>query len=298
MPTEQGAPSSPTIDEILDPSFNADAMDHGGFKDGDQHDDGLTPQNPEIDEGTNGKVIDDEPAPAPAAAEKTPTPAPAAADQAPAPKEPNEPFWYRKALKDQANNQKALEARLADQQRRLDELTQGGQQQERSGFDPVTDPDAFSADLDRRINAATFGVTLRFSERMARKEHGDALWEEANDWLATEDGKPIAVAAARHPDPCGYAVAEYQKAKLAAEIGDDPAKWREAERQKLKDELLAELRAEGQDAPGAPPENPARKPAPRIPGPASTQRSESQRGGAGAWKGPAPLASLTRNNFG
>ena len=212
------------------------------------------------------------------AAEESADPAPAAA--APEPKdEPKEPFWYRKTLREKEAELKALRQQVEQFQ------THQPQSQSQPAPDPYEDPQGYQVAVQQTVQQALFAQRLEFSEMRARDKFGDDTWEETNDWLRNRPD--VAQWAASQRDPCGAAVQLYQREKLAAEIGDNPDQWREKERERLRQEILAEVQ---QTAPqGATPITRA-----IIPGPGSQARSAAPKGG---WSGPQPVKSALKNSF-
>lgn len=215
----------------------------------------------------------------------------AAAETEGAPSAPTEPFWYRKTLKEK-------DRQLKDRDRELEILRQrvGSPPDQRqpgpaapSLPDPLDDPNGYQGGIlqvvEERIARAAFDQRLALSEHTARQKHGDELTDEADAWLSTRPD--VAEWAARQPSPWLAAIQTYQREKLASEIGDDPNAWREAERERLRQELLAEMT----------PANPGgnMNPRPVIPQPAATVRNAAPRS---AWTGPAPLSEIGKNNFG
>lgn len=208
--------------------------------------------------------------------EPTPEPAPAAA--APEPKAPTEPFWYRKTLRE-----KEAELRTLRQQM---EQFQTQQPAPQAAPDPYEDPQGYQASVQQTVQQALFSQRLEFSEMRARDKFGDDAWEETNDWLRTRPD--VAQWAASQRDPCGAAVQIYQREKLAAEIGDNPDQWREKERERLRQEVLAEM----QQQPAQQAANPITRPI--IPGPGSQARSAAPKGN---WTGPTPVSAALKNSF-
>jgi hypothetical protein len=184
---------------------------------------------------------------APAPAETQPPQAETPQPSGPAPTEPKEPFWYRKTLREQSDRVKALE-------RELKALS------ERAHAEPAP-----QLPPEQQRHFESLQLNIRISERFARKEHG-ALFEEARDWLATRPD--IEQWAQAQDDPWDAAINLYKREKMASEIGDDPAAYRE----RLKAELLAELQ-QGEPQPASPAMT-----APRIPTPAATARSAAPKG--------------------
>lgn len=190
-------------------------------------------------------------------AEKPAKPANEAAPEA-KPEKPSEPFWYRKALKEKEDRAKALERENADLRQRSQQPAQPQQD----------DPEI------RFLKAE-----LRISERFARREHGNEMFEETRDWLAQRPD--LEQWALGQEDPWEAAISTYRREKLADEIGNDPDKWRETERDRIRAELEAEM-GQGGHAPQAMTGH-------RLPTPAAGVRSVAAKGG---FAGPTPLNSV------
>lgn len=177
--------------------------------------------------------------------------------------EAEQPFWYRKRLKEIEQR-----AKLAEQ--RAQEL------EARQTAPNLPDP---------RQDPVSYFETQRVMDRLERSEdrfvdkHGEQELESVKDWLTTRPDIEAWAIQQRHPWAAAHQ--QYQREKLSAEIGDDPNAWREAERERLRAEILAEMPS----APMAPQR-------PNIPAPASGQRSAAPRNGAGQFTGPTPLGDI------
>lgn len=234
---------------------------------------------------------------APAAPAATPAPAGQAGDQ-PDQNAPKEPKWYREHMA-KTNRE------LAASRQEIERLRTGRQppapqqrQQDQPAFpDPIEDPqgyhEAISRTFERRQQEFELRQTLTISERFARREHGGEAFEECQAWLST---KPeLADWCAVQPDPWGAAFSQYQRERLAEEIGDDPNAWRESERARIRAELEAELAGgqggEARHIPARRPMAPARD---APPAPASSVRSAAgmERNGQGRFTGPTPLSNV------
>jgi hypothetical protein len=146
-------------------------------------------------------------------------------------------------------------------------------------IDPAQDPQGFVA----RIQSVMLNERLNTSELLLRKELGSdkvdaaiADFKQAADTDQTLYGKLYA-----QPDPYGWMAKEVERMRLQREIGDDPAKWREAERQRLREEMAAE--AKPQAAPVSPVAN--------LPPSLANVRSAAARG-APAFSGPPALSDI------
>lgn len=239
-----------------------------------------------------------EPKPAPVAETATtqaaPAPPPAPAAQ-PAPQTPidpaaapeqQQPFWYRQAIKKEKERAATLERQLAELQSRSPQAAP------EPAPDPYEDPQGYDERVQQHIRMLEHKQNVAISERFARLKHGDQTWDETHEWLET---RPDMVAWARQqPDPCEAAITAFKRERLASEIGDDPAKWREAERQKmLQDpEIRAQILAEMGAAPAPAPQTPNTPQRPPPPPAASEARSAAPRGGDTSFAGPTPMGNL------
>lgn len=226
------------------------------------------------------------PEPKPAA-----TPAPAAQAEIDPATDPKAPKWYRDGLKEANRRAQEAEARLRTTApapvapRAAPELP-----------NPAEDPQGYHEAIERgftnRMQRFELETNLRVSAHFARQQHGMEKFEDCKAWLSTKPD--IEAWAIQQPDPWAAAFTQFTREQLAEEIGDDPNAWREKERQRLRDEILAEQQQERPSA--APPTAPTmQRSAP--PAPASTARSAAPRDEGGRFTGPAPLNSAFRNKF-
>jgi hypothetical protein len=242
----------------------------------------LDPQEPVLE-----TVVDPAPELAP---EPAPEPAPipeAAQPQAVAPEPtPTEPFWYRKALRAQEDRQKAQDREIRELRSRLEQA-----QPANPAPHPLDDPDAYAREFDQRLDRTRFALAEQFSRRLAIRDHGAELQGEVDTWLRTRPD--VMNWAAQQDDMWDAAISQFKREKLASEIGDNPDDWRNKERERIRAEVEAEL-ASAPSALATPAGNPT---PPRIPTPASTQRSANPRDSAGRYTGPAPLTEITRTKW-
>src|SRR5690606_14451359 len=212
---------------------------------------------------------------APEAIDAPPAPAPEATDPAGKP-EKEAPFWYRKEI-EKERRQRQQEAQSREQlERELEKLR--GQPQRPETPDPLENPQGFQSFIEQCLEQQRLVDRLERSEERFTDKHGEQTFEEVRDWLATRPD--IEQWALGQRDPWRAAHQQFTKERLASEIGDDPNAWREKERQRLRDEILAEMG-------GQPP-----APQMRLPPPASGARSAAPRDGQGRFTGPVPLNDL------
>lgn len=194
---------------------------------------------------------------------------PPAAAAEPEPK--NEPFWYRQTLREK---ERALKAK----ERELEELRSRVATPPAEIPDPQYDPQGYRDHIRAEVQQAQQATILRTSEMIARQKHGAAL-DEAKEWIASRED--VAQWAIAQPHPYEALMTAYNREKIAAEMGDDPNAWREKERERIRQELLAETQPQ------------ALTPRPTLPGPGSQARSAKP----GGWNGPQPVAGILKNNF-
>lgn len=234
--------------------------------------------------------------PAPTAA--TPAPAPAG-EATPTAAEEKQPKWYREHMA-KVNRELAATRQENERLRSGRQPSPQAQPQPRSDQpafpDPVDDPqgyhEAVMASVVRQQSEFQIRTTLNLSERFLVQQHGRETFEEVQAWLGTKDG--LADWCVNQPDPWGAAYAQYQRERLAEEIGDDPNAWREAEKARIRAELEAEMSAGREER-----HTPARSMTPNRappPAPASTARNAGglERDGRGKFTGPTPMSAALR----
>ena len=147
---------------------------------------------------------------------------------APEQTKPTEGFVPLGAVLDERDKRKAAEARLAQLE---------AQQQPVQMPDPYEDPEGFAAAQQGQTSAALYQINLRYSERLARVEHGAETVDAAKAWaMAKCDADPLFNAKiAQSDDPVGLAVTEYRRDEIASKVTPDDFKafqaWKEAQGQ-------------------------------------------------------------------
>jgi hypothetical protein len=208
--------------------------------------------------------------------------------------EDRSPKWYRDHMA-QVNRER--QAERAEVERLRTVAPQPQRQAPQNLPDPLEDPQAYAhairAEMRRDQEIFQLTTTLNLSERFARQSHGGEAFEECKAWLSTKPD--IEAWAIQQPDPWSAAFTQYNRERLSEEIGDDPNAWREKERQRIREELQAELAGQSQE----PQHNPAARPpmtraAP--PPPASGVRSAAPRGGDRGFTGPTPLSEALKGS--
>ncbi len=229
----------------------------------------------------------------PAQMAENPAPAQQPAPQAPKAGEQPEtqgPKWYRDAIT-KANREREQLRRENEALRR-----QGGQPQptNQPGPDPVESPEDFNRFIETRFEHQRLVDRLERSEERFVDKHGDDTFDEVRTWLSTRPD--IEEWALKQRDPWRAAHSQFTKEQIASEIGDDPKAWQEKERERLRQEILAEQEAaragQSQHIPAQPPQMRAAPPPP-----ASSARSAAPRDSQGRFAGPTPLGDLTKHKF-
>lgn len=248
------------------------------------------------DEPDEGAALAALAARAPAAA-PAPEPKPAAAPAAPAATDPIDDLRSPKWFRDEMKRQRAENQRLNGELQRRGETPPAPRPAATPAElpNPAEDPqgyhDAVQRGLVNQMQRFQLETKLNLSERFAVQTHGGEAFEECKAWLSTKPD--IEAWAIQQPDPWASAFTQYNRERLAEEIGDDPKAWQEKERQRIRDEVRAEM--EGEGAPAAPARQPPQMRA-APPAPASAVRAVAPRDpSTGQWVGPAPLK--TRNAF-
>lgn len=268
------AESSPSIADLIDNRHQA-----------------LEPHEPHREAG-----VEPEPAPAPAAAA---TPAPAAPQAAPAPAaeidpatDPKAPKWYRDHMAKTNRELAALRAEK-EQQRFQPQPAPRPAAPAATLPNPADDPQAYheamQANYRRDMEDFQLRQTLTLSERFAVQQHGGEAFEECRAWLSTKPD--IEAWAIQQPDPWSAAFTQYNRERIADEIGDDPAAYRKRVEDEIRAEYEAKLTAQADQL------QPARMRA-APPAPASPARSATPRDESGRFAGPQPIGSLTKHKFG
>ncbi len=155
------------------------------------------------------------------------------APPAPEPKEHTAPIT---ALLDERDKRQAAERRADDFQRQLAEFTRQQQPREAPKTpDVIEDPDGFQRHLLGYTDQRLDNQEAAFSERFARKEHGD---EAVNAALEAARAARTVQAFTAGPDRWERMVKWHQQQQVVQEVGSDPAAYKT----RLREEIAAELR--------------------------------------------------------
>lgn len=132
------------------------------------------------------------------------------------------------------------------------------QQQAPQPPDPYADPQGYQQYVhqyaqqiaDQRAREVENRFSNRwanFSERRARKEHGDDVVNAAVKWAG--DTNNAAYFMYQADDPYGDLVSAYQRASLIQEVGPNVSEWRKKVEAEVRAKVLAELKAGGNQPP-------------------------------------------------
>ena len=140
--------------------------------------------------------------------------------------------------------------------------------------DPYTQPEEFARYQASQMHLQFRDQIANMSEYNARRAHGDAIVNEAQQWaIKSGVNQRYFLEAA---DPYGQLITDYKRVKAVSEIGTDPEKYKETLRKQIRDEVMAELKAGGN------------KPAPKFP---NSLADATQAGVQGAMLSPEAIAA-------
>lgn len=134
---------------------------------------------------------------------------------------------------------------VAELRRELRELRQQKPQEQpkepEKAPDVLDNPAEYAKFVQTQTQRLAQDVKLDISEEMARSEHGDAVVDEAFEALkSTNDPASYQkILNARHP--WNELVNWHKQQQVVREIGPDPNKWMEAQREAIRKEVEAEL---------------------------------------------------------
>ena len=107
-------------------------------------------------------------------------------------------------------------------------------------LDFVAEPDRALSAIDQRINAATTKARNDLSLVYAQRHHGEDTVQTAFQALQASGDQAAVSTVMASVDPYGEMVKWHQRAQVLAEIGDDPAAYRE----RIRREAIAEIQAQ------------------------------------------------------
>jgi hypothetical protein len=142
------------------------------------------------------------------------------------------------ALLDEREKRQAAERRAQEIERRLAEI----EAQKAPKPDFYDNPEAVIAAERAQVQQMLFNERLNMSEMVERQRHGDELVGKATEaFMAAAGQNPaLAMELQRQSNPYGFVVSWHKKQQALAEIGDDPAAYRERLREQLRAEMMAQ----------------------------------------------------------
>lgn len=236
--------------------------------------------------------VEDDTVPAAAAPAVEAKPEPAAPAAAPTAKVETEeelaarhPAWMRKQLKAERERADRAERQLQQAPRR-EQPRQPPSEEELNR--PVTRAEIQSFHETERLIAK-----LEMSENIFVDKHGEDSFEEVREWLISKQiapgNNPMEGWAMAQRNPWAAAYQQYQRERIASEIGDDPAAYRAKLEEQIRSEYEAKMAAHEPVATAPTMQRSA------PPAPASTARSAAPRDQVGRFTGPSPLKSVFKH---
>ena len=224
---------------------------------------------PRDDQGRFAKQ--DEPAPADHApapqAEPQPAP-PQSADPPPVTPAPEQPQpqdaeWRMKALLDERDKRQALERRLEERERKLQEYE--ARQTPQPELDPITDPEGWKQSIVAQTRREIQNSMFAQSEVFAAQQHGQETVTAAMQWLGSQlqQDPSLWSKIEGNPHPADFVVKLHKRSQSYAKLGDkDPEDFAREWALANRETLLQQFAQPGAPAGSPSPQSP-RAPLPR-----------------------------------
>lgn len=206
-----------------------------------------------------------------------PEPEPERDDQ-PAPAKTEPQMVPLAALQEERQKSRTVAERLAQ----IEQMIQASQRQTaepRKLPDMFEQPEAYSQSILQMMAERESGIIAEMSERFTRSKHGDEVVDAA---FETAKAAGVIDSFRGKKDPWGELVKWHKQHQVMSEIGTDPDAWRAQERERLRQEVLAELAGQQQKQTAA-------RGAPSLAG----QPNLGSRA-APVWGGPTPLNEILK----
>lgn len=130
--------------------------------------------------------------------------------------------------------------------------------------DVLMDPEGFQRHVSQTVEQRLWNERLNMSEAIVRDRYGDEAVNAAQQAFQERLQRQPALYAElqRQPNPYGWLVEWHKRESFLSEV-QDPDKWREQERERIRAELLAEVQSQPSTVPRtvAPPRSLASAPA-------------------------------------
>lgn len=145
------------------------------------------------------------------------------------------------AILDEREKRQAAERQAQELEARLMQMQQQSAPPQQAP-DMLDDPDGYNQFVQTQVNAAIQDVKLNQSEDMARYVHGDETVDAAFQAFrqAADQATYQSIMAKR--SPWMEVVNWHKDQQFRQEVGNDPEAWRNAERERIRQELMAEIK--------------------------------------------------------
>jgi hypothetical protein len=184
------------------------------------------------------------------------------------------------ALQEERQKSRTVTERLAQIEQMIQaSQRQGDQPAPRKLPDVFEQPEAYTQSILQMMAEREAGIIAEMSERFTRSKHGDEAVDAA---FETAKAAGVIDQFRGRKDPWGELVKWHKQHQVMSEIGNDPDAWRAQERDRLRQEVLAELAGQQQKQTAA-------RGAPSLAG----QPNLGARA-APAWSGPTPLSEILK----
>lgn len=158
------------------------------------------------------------------------------------------------ALMDEREKRQAAERRAQEIERRLQEF----EAKSKPRVDFYDNPEQAIAEERTNYQRALWNERLNMSEIVARQQHGDETVSAATEAFmqAAAQNPALGMDLQRQANPYGFVVNWHKQQSILAEIGNDPAAYRE----RLRAEIMAEQQAAAAQVAPSPTQRPATVP--------------------------------------
>lgn len=182
------------------------------------------------------------------------------------------------ALQEERQKNRTVTDRIAQIEQMLQQSAQGKTDAEPQKLPDMFDqPEAYNQAVMQMMAQREANLVAEMSERFAREKHSDTVVDTA---LEAAKAAGVVDQFRGQRDPWGELVKWHKQHQVMSEIGADPDAWRTQERERMRQEVLAELAGQQQ-------KQAAGKAGPSLAG--STNLGSRTKP---AWSGPTPLSEI------
>lgn len=143
------------------------------------------------------------------------------------------------ALMDEREKRQAAERAAEEARKEAAEAKKRWEDYQRQQAQQRQKPDFFDKP-EEAVQRQVMAMKLEQSRFLAERDFGAEMLGEVQAFFDRPENHQASQTLLQHPSPFHAAVEYYKRQTFLAEVGDDPDKWREAERERLRQELLAE----------------------------------------------------------